>query len=70
MRIERISSILICCAGVAFAQDKVTVPLSNPSQPVMVKAHLISGQHYGNRRRQRGAGGRGTDGEPEGEGEG
>ena len=25
------------------AQDKVTVPLSNPSQPVTVKAHLISG---------------------------
>jgi hypothetical protein len=30
-------------AALAVAQDKVTVPISNPSQPVTVKAHLISG---------------------------
>jgi DUF4097 and DUF4098 domain-containing protein YvlB len=34
---------LICQGRIAFAQEKVTVPLSNPSQPVTVKAHLISG---------------------------
>jgi DUF4097 and DUF4098 domain-containing protein YvlB len=43
MSIQRVSSILVCCAAIAFAQDKVTVPLSNPSQPVTVKVHLISG---------------------------
>lgn len=36
-------AILIACAAWAAAQDKVTVPLSNPSQPVTVKAHLIAG---------------------------
>jgi Putative adhesin len=30
-------------AGIAAAQDKVTVPLSSPSQPATLKAHLISG---------------------------
>jgi hypothetical protein len=29
--------------GIAAAQDKVTVPLSSPSQPVILKAHLIMG---------------------------
>jgi len=38
-----VGAMLIGCAAVAAAQDKVTVPLSNPSQPVTVKAHLISG---------------------------
>ncbi len=33
----------IVCAALAAAQDKVTVPLSNPSQPATVKVHLISG---------------------------
>lgn len=30
-------------AAIAAGQDKVTVPLSSPSQPATVKAHLISG---------------------------
>ena len=30
-------------AALAAAQDKLTVPLSNPSQPATVKVHLISG---------------------------
>jgi hypothetical protein len=34
---------MIACAGLAVAQDKVTVPLSNASQPVTVKAHLMNG---------------------------
>jgi hypothetical protein len=34
---------MIAGAALACAQDKVTVPVSNPSQPVSVKAHLISG---------------------------
>jgi hypothetical protein len=34
---------LISLATVAAAQDKVTVPLSSPGQPVTLKAHLISG---------------------------
>jgi hypothetical protein len=35
---------LICvCAGTLSAQDKVTVPLSSPSQPAIVKARLIMG---------------------------
>jgi hypothetical protein len=38
-----VGAISIVCVAVAAAQDKVTVPLSNPSQPVTVKAHLISG---------------------------
>ena len=39
----KLTSILMAGAALAFAQDKVTVPLSNPSQPVSVKAHLIVG---------------------------
>ena len=31
------------CAGILAAQDKVTVPLSSPGQPVTIKASLISG---------------------------
>lgn len=33
----------ILCAGLAAAQDKITVPLSNPSQPATLKVHLIQG---------------------------
>jgi Putative adhesin len=43
MYMIRVSSLLIACAAFASAQDKVTVPLSNPSQPATVKVHLISG---------------------------
>jgi DUF4097 and DUF4098 domain-containing protein YvlB len=39
----RVSSLLIVCAALAVAQDKVAVPLSNPSQPATIKVHLISG---------------------------
>lgn len=37
--------ILLVCSvtALAVAQDKVTVPLSSPSQPATVKVHLISG---------------------------
>ena len=36
-------SFLLACGVLACAQDKVTIPLSSPSQPVTVKAHLIAG---------------------------
>ena len=39
----KLSMILIACGVLACAHYKVTVPLSNPSQPATVKAHLISG---------------------------
>src|SRR5437868_3868641 len=43
MYMIRVSSLLIACAAFAAAQDKVTVPLSNPSQPATIKVHLMSG---------------------------
>jgi hypothetical protein len=43
MTIQRVSSVLIACAAIACGQEKVTVPLSNPSQPVTVKVHLMLG---------------------------
>jgi putative adhesin len=39
----RVSSLLMACAALAAAQDKVAVPLSNPSQPATIKVRLISG---------------------------
>jgi len=39
----RVIFLTLACAGLAAAQDKLTVPLSNPSQPATVKVHLISG---------------------------
>src|SRR5580658_4392059 len=33
----------LALATLAAAQDKVTVPLSSPGQPVTLKAHLVSG---------------------------
>jgi len=34
----------LCAVGIAAAQDnKVTVPLSNPSQPMTLKVHLVNG---------------------------
>ena len=33
----------LACVGILAAQDKVTVPLSSPGQPVTIKASLISG---------------------------
>lgn len=35
--------LLLACAGILAAQDKVSVPLSSPGQPVTIKASLISG---------------------------
>ena len=43
MKMFRVVAITIACAALAAAQDKVTVPLSNPSQAATVKVHLISG---------------------------
>jgi DUF4097 and DUF4098 domain-containing protein YvlB len=43
MRIGRIGLISFACALCAAAQDKITVPLSSPSQPVTIKVTLISG---------------------------
>lgn len=43
MKMIRAVSVLAVCAGVLAAQDKVTVPLSNPSQPVTVKVHIMQG---------------------------
>ena len=45
---NRVSSIALACAAAliaqtGWAQDKITVPLSSPSQPVTVKVHLIHG---------------------------
>ena len=43
MNIHRVTFTVIACAAIAAAQDKATVPLSNPSQPATVKVHLLSG---------------------------
>jgi hypothetical protein len=43
MRIGSIAIISFVCAIGAAAQDKITVPLANPSQPATVKASMISG---------------------------
>jgi hypothetical protein len=39
----RTSVLILALATIAAAQDKVTVPLSSPGQPVTVKAHMVSG---------------------------
>ncbi len=41
MRIIHIAIISAACALIAAAQDKITVPISNPSQPVTIKATLF-----------------------------
>jgi hypothetical protein len=43
MRIGSLAVIAVLCAGGAAAQDKVTVPITNPSQPVTIKASMING---------------------------
>ncbi len=43
MRTADIGLLVLACSGLALAQEKVTVPLSNPSQPATVKVHLIRG---------------------------
>jgi Toastrack DUF4097 len=39
----KITAILCLCSGVVFAQDRVNVPLSDPSRPATVHVHLLSG---------------------------
>jgi hypothetical protein len=39
----RTSVLILALATIAAAQDKVTVPLSSPGQPVTLKAHMVSG---------------------------
>jgi len=43
MRIGYLAVIAILCAGGAAAQDKVTVPITNPSQPVTLNASVFNG---------------------------
>jgi hypothetical protein len=43
MNMYRVSCLAVACAAILAAQDKVTVPLSSPSQPATVKIHLITG---------------------------
>src|SRR5580700_8145003 len=43
MRIGRIAIITLACVTGAAAQDKITVPLTNPSQPATIRASMISG---------------------------
>ncbi len=43
MRFGYLAVIAILCAGGATAQDKVTVPISNPSQPVTLNASVFNG---------------------------
>src|SRR4051794_14041203 len=43
MNMKKAVLIAAGCAGVVLAQDKVTVPLSNPSQPATVQVRLLSG---------------------------
>jgi len=43
MNIHRVTFTVFACAAIAAAQDKMTVPLSNPSQPATVTVNLISG---------------------------
>jgi hypothetical protein len=40
---NRAAILVLACATVAAAQEKLTVPLSDPSRPATVKAHLING---------------------------
>jgi DUF4097 and DUF4098 domain-containing protein YvlB len=43
MQIGKLVIITLACVTVAAAQDKITVPLTNPAQPVTVKSSMISG---------------------------
>jgi hypothetical protein len=40
---RRVTALALTWAAIAIAQDRVTVPLSNPSQPATIKAHIING---------------------------
>jgi len=43
MQLSKVYFLVFACGAAAIAQDKVTVPLSSPTQPPTVKVHLISG---------------------------
>jgi DUF4097 and DUF4098 domain-containing protein YvlB len=43
MQIGKLTIITVACVIGAAAQDKVTVPLTNPAQPATIKASMISG---------------------------
>jgi hypothetical protein len=43
MQIGRIALIAVACVTAAAAQDKITVPLTNPAQPVTIKATMMTG---------------------------
>jgi hypothetical protein len=43
MQIGKLAIIAIACATVAAAQDKITVPLTNPAQPVTIRATMMTG---------------------------
>ena len=43
MRIHCVALVSFMCVCAASAQDKITVPLSSPSQPVTIKATMMSG---------------------------
>jgi hypothetical protein len=43
MQIGRIAIVAVACVTAAAAQEKITVPLTNPAQPATVKASMISG---------------------------
>src|SRR5881409_2000871 len=43
MKIYKVSSMFLACAAVLAAQEKITVPLSNASQPATVKIHQMNG---------------------------
>jgi hypothetical protein len=41
--VTKIIAILLLCAGAAFAQERVNVPLSDPSKPAVIHAHMLLG---------------------------
>jgi hypothetical protein len=43
MRIHKVVFVAAVCSFGALAQDKITVPISNPSQPVTIKANMMMG---------------------------
>lgn len=43
MKTQILSLVMAGCSAIAFAQDKISVPLSNPSQPVTLKVNLMMG---------------------------
>jgi len=44
MKIHRLGALALAFAALAAAQDKVTVPLSNPNQPATIKVSQVNGR--------------------------